>query len=224
MSKKPINPSDIGKSVPLFPLSNALLLPQTQRPFVIFETRYLKLIDDILQNDRLLGLIQPAHDQEESPKGKNVPLKKTGCIGYLSAFQEQLSGEYTIVLEGICRFNLKKEIVQDKPYRCAEIDLKPFIQDFDIDAGVEKVDRPEFLESMRQYAEFANINFDWAGIENIQTALLINMCCVLAPYSPQEKQALLEAKSIYERAQTLMALSQMEIAGAGSSSGKVTIQ
>ncbi len=224
MSQKPLDPLDVDTEIPLFPLSGALLLPQTQRPFMIFEPRYISMIDDVLQTNRILGLIQPIHDGKESPSGNDSPLKKTGCLGYLRAFEEQDANKYMIVLEGICRFDIKDEIPTQKPYRVARIDLDPFVQDFDLEAGIDKVNRDEFINSMRQYAKFADIEFDWAGIENIQTALLINMCCVLAPYGAQEKQALLEAKSIFERAQTLMALSQMEITSAGSTSGSATLQ
>lgn len=224
MSLKPLCISDIDTEVPLFPLSGAILLPQTQRPLMVFEPRYISLIDDILQTNRILGLIQPMRDEEESPSGDDVPLKKTGCLGYLRAFEEQETNQYMIVLEGICRFNITDETPTQKPYRIAKVNLDPFMQDFNLEAGIDRVNRDEFISSMRSYAKFADIEFDWAGIENIQTALLINMCCVLAPYGPQEKQAFLEAKSIFERAQTLMALSQMEITASGSTAGGVTLQ
>lgn len=224
MSQKPLRPSDITDEIPLFPLSNALLLPQTQRPFMIYEPRYISMINGILQTNRILGLIQPIQTKEESLYGKGVPLKKTGCVAYLRAFEEQDADNYMIVLEGICRFDLKEEIISDTPYRITKIDLTPYVQDFNFEEGVDKVNRDEFINSMRQYAKFADIEFDWEGIENIQTTLLINMCCVLAPYGAQEKQALLEAKSIFQRAQTLMALSEIEIATASLTSDGVTLQ
>ena len=207
----------IGPLVPLLPLSGALLLPQTQRPLNIFEPRYIRLIDDLLAQDRIVGIIQPRNAKEESPKERDAPLSDVGCLGYLRAFEEQDDENYLIVLEGLCRFQITAEAQVTTPYRQAEIDLAPYQSDLDPTAGEEQVDRQQFLDLMRTYSEFANFEFDWEGIRNIKTAQLVNMCCVLSPYGPSEKQALLEAEDLNTRAQTLIALAEMEMAAASGS-------
>ncbi len=214
-----IRPRSIGETatrVPLFPLSSALLLPHTRQPLNVFEPRYIALVDHVLATDRIIGLIQPRNETTQSPPGNDAPLKQVGCLGYLRAFEEYDDGRYGIILEGISRFRIKRELETAFPFRMAEIDLSNYEADFDPDAGVDQVNRQEFLDSMRAYAEFANIEFDWDGIKKIETPLLINMCCVMAPYGPPEKQALLEAESLNHRAQTLMALAELERASASS--------
>ena len=70
MLKRPESPTDLPASVPIFPLSGALLLPYARRPLNIFEPRYLDMVDHALKGDRLIGLIQPQDTSEESPQGQ----------------------------------------------------------------------------------------------------------------------------------------------------------
>lgn len=216
MNIRPNSIAEIEDRVPLLPLSGALLLPHTQRPLLIFEPRYVALINDILTKNRVLGLIQPESDTEESPKNQDTPLKKIGSLGYLRAFEEQNDGKYVVVLDGLSRFELKEEVQTNTPYRVAKINIEPYANDFDSQTGIEQVNREEFLALMRTYSKFANFEFDWDGIEKIDTTQLVNMCCVMSPYGAIEKQALLEAKSLNQRAQTLIALAELEMAKAAA--------
>ncbi len=214
MSKRPKSIADIEGTQPLFPLSGALLLPHTQRPLVVFETRYIDLIDSALAGDRLIGLIQPEDDSVESPSGRDALLRKTGCLGYITQFEEMRDENYMIVLEGVTRFDLVEEVHTDASFRKARITVSPYAGDFDGRIGEDQVNREKFLSVMRDYAQFADIDFDWAGISNISTSDLVNTCCLLSPYGASEKQVLLEASSLNQRAETLIALAEMEMARA----------
>ncbi len=224
MNIRPNSIAEIENTVPLLPLSGALLLPHTQRPLLIFEPRYVALINDILTKNRILGLIQPESNAEESPKNQETPLRKIGSLGYLRAFEEQTNGKYVVVLDGLSRFEILEELQTKHPYRVAKINMAPYADDFDPQTGIEHVDREEFLALMRTYSNFANFEFDWDGIKDIDTTQLVNMCCVMSPYGAIEKQALLEATSINQRAQTLIALAEMEMAKAGANGPASGIQ
>lgn len=215
MPKRPSQPSDLPKSVPLFPLSGALLLPFSHRPLNIFEPRYLEMVDAALRGDRLIGLIQPEDTSEESPKGRS-PLEEIGCLGRLTHFEESGEGRYFIILEGVTRFRLIHELTVMTPYRQGIISGEGFAEDFTRDFGEEAVDRERFVKMMRDYAEFANIELNWDEIEQTGTADLVNFCCMVSPYGPAEKQQLLEAVSLEQRAETLIAFTEYEMArGAG---------
>ena len=56
--------ADLPRSLPLFPLTGALLLPRGQLPLNIFEPRYLEMVNYALQGDRLIGMIQPTENEE----------------------------------------------------------------------------------------------------------------------------------------------------------------
>lgn len=218
MLKRPASPADLPKSVPLFPLSGALLLPYSHRPLNVFEPRYLDMVDAALRGDRLIGLIQPEDTEEESPKGRS-PLQSIGCLGRITHFEESGEGRYFIILEGISRFRLVHELTVMTPYRQCTISAEEFATDFNRQWGEGEVDRERVLKMMRDYADFADIELNWNEIDNTGTADLVNFCCMVSPYGAAEKQVLLEARTLEQRAETLIAMTEYEIArgGAGGS-------
>ena len=211
MLKRPQSPTDIPALVPIFPLTGALLLPYARRPLNIFEPRYLEMIDHALKGDRLIGMIQPKDTTEESPQGA-VPVQKIGTIGRITHFEELEEARYFVILEGVCRFEFVKEMPTMSPFRRAMIATEPFASDFDREFGEERVDRTRFLKMMRDYAEFGNFDLNWDEIEKTGTADLVNFCCMVSPYGAAEKQALLEANSLEARAETLIAMAEIEMA------------
>ncbi|GHA23971.1 ATP-dependent protease [Devosia pacifica] len=214
MLKRPASAADIPRSVPVFPLSGALLLPFSHRPLNVFEPRYVEMVDAALRGERLIGLIQPEDTTVESPTDRS-PLQSIGCLGRLTHFEENGEGRYFIILEGITRFRMVSELTVMTPYRQCIIDAEPFSQDFVRDYGEDAVDRERFVRMMREYADFASIELNWDEIERTGTADLVNFCCMVSPYGAAEKQQLLEAGSLEERAETLIALTEYEIARGG---------
>lgn len=214
MHKRPTSLADLPRSVPIFPLSGALLLPFAHRPLNVFEPRYVRMVDDALAGDRLIGLIQPLDTSEESPRGR-AELQKIGCLGRLTHWEENGEGRYFIILEGVSRFEIVSELTVMTPYRQAQITALPFASDFEREHGEEGVDRDRFLKMMRDYAEFGNFDINWDEIEKTGTADLVNFCCMVSPYGAREKQVLLEAKSLADRAETLIALAEFEMAKGG---------
>jgi Lon protease-like protein len=215
MPKRPTSPAELPKSVPVFPLSGALLLPFSHRPLNIFEPRYIEMVDTALRGDRLIGLIQPEDTSEESPKGR-APLQKVGCLGRLTHFEESGDGRYFIILEGVTRFRLVQELTVLTPYRQCIISADDYEADFSRNHGEEAVDRTRFVKMMRDYAEFANFELNWEEIESTGTADLVNFCCMVSPYGAAEKQVLLEAQTLEQRAETLIAMTEYEMARGGS--------
>lgn len=215
MPKRPSSVADIPDSVPIFPLSGALLLPHTHRPLNIFERRYLDMVDHALATNRLIGLVQPQASDEESPQG-TVPLRQVGCLGRLIHFEESEDNRYLIILDGITRFHLGDEIDADTNFRQHTIDARAFTDDFRPELGEEDVDRHRFMSMMREYADFADLELDWDEIDETATADLVNFACMVSPYGAAEKQLLLEAKTLSARAETLMAIAELEMARARS--------
>ena len=220
MSRRPTSPADLPRSVPVFPLSGALLLPYAHRPLNVFEPRYVELVDAALRGDRLIGLIQPEDTSEESPRGR-APLQQIGCLGRITHFEESGEERYFIILEGVTRFRLAHELTVTTPYRQCAIAVEEFASDFSRDLGEDKVDRARFVRMMRDYAEFAHIEVDWEEIEDTGTADLVNFCCMVSPYGAAEKQALLEAPTLETRAETLIAMTEYEMARGGSGAAPI---
>lgn len=222
MLKRPESPDELPQSVPIFPLSGALLLPFSHRPLSIFEPRYIDMIDAALRGNRLIGLIQPEDTSEESPRGR-APLQDVGCLGRLTRWEEHAEGRYFIVLEGISRFKVVAELTTMTPYRQARISAEAFAGDFKRGLGSERVDRMRFEKMMRDYADFAKLDLDWDEIDKTATGDLVNFCCMVSPYGAAEKQQLLEATTLEDRAEALIAMVEYEMARGGAE-GRAPLQ
>ena len=198
---------DLPKRIPIFPLTGAVLFPGTQLPLNIFESRYINMIDDALaSSDRLISMIQPASSKDNDSK----ILKNVGCIGKITSFNEIEDSRYLITLTGIIRFKIKEELDTTTPYRQIIPDFTNFNIDLE-DQNVESIDRENLLSLIKKYLEHRNMLTDWDIIQQTSTEQLINYSGVLVPFTPEEKQLLLESTTITERCSALEALYQSYI-------------
>ena len=199
--------TDLPKSLPLFPLSGAVLLPRGQLPLNIFEPRYLEMFDYALQGDRLIGMIQPT-DHEDSVA--HPRLSQVGCAGKIVSFRETEDNRYLVTLAGICRFRLTSEMQTTTPWRAGFCDFGAFAADL-AHPGDEAFPRERLLAALKAYLANRDLQADWKSVMTAPGEALINALVMMCPFDPTEKQALLEAQSFQDRASTLMAL--LEIGG-----------
>ncbi|MFZ0559369.1 MAG: LON peptidase substrate-binding domain-containing protein [Methylovirgula sp.] len=202
-----LSAAQMPEVIPVFPLAGALLLPRARIPLHIFEPRYLAMVEDALQGDRIIGLIQPASEAAEVPA-----LLPVGCAGRLTQFAETGDGRYLITLTGIARFRIVEEIAAATPYRQCRVAFSDFPSDFTPRAGEEAVDRASVLETLRQFADANDLQIDWQSIREAPNEALVNTLSMMSPYGPREKQALLEAPSLQRRAEVLVAITEVELA------------
>src|SRR5581483_11248176 len=179
------------------------------------------MLDDVIRGDRLIGIIQPIGDGGDtgSPQERTAPLHSVGCAGRLVAFQELDDGRLVISLTGIARFELNGEAEVAKPYRMFGVDYRRFAADLDRKGEEDTVDRTRLLDALRRYLGARNLEADWDAIARSSTEQLINCLSVASPFGCEEKQALLEAKDLKTRAETLVTLAEMEIAAGDGRSG-----
>jgi len=194
--------TDLPDTLAIFPLPGALLLPRARLPLHIFEPRYLALLEDCMKTPhRLIGMIQP----REGPNGEKR-LSAIGCAGRLTSFSETEDHRYMITLTGITRFRLRAEVEGFTPYRRAHIDWQPFTRDLGREEADPDFNREAFLALLARYFATRDLGTDWSGIKAADTELLINSLSMLLPFSPEDKQALLEAPSLITRRETLVTL------------------
>ena len=197
--------SELPNKLAIFPLTGAVLFPQTQLPLNIFEPRYLQMIDEVLSSpDRIMGMIQPNLSKND-PDSKN--LKKVGCAGRISSFSETGDGRYLVTLTGLIRFEVNNELDTTTQYRQVIADYDNYKEDLK-PANFENIDRKKLLVLIKKYLEQRNLLIDWEIIEQSPTEQLINYSGVLVPFEPEEKQLLLETKNLYDRCKTLESLFQ----------------
>lgn len=211
---------DLPRVIPVFPLGGALLLPRCQLPLNIFEPRYLKMIDDTLRGSRIIGMVQP--DGEEAiaaSRNSNTkpPLQQVGCAGRLTSFAETGDGRVLITLTGIARFRIQNELQTMTPYRQAEVDWEPYAEDLIMGYRQEEVSRERLLEILKEYLDTHGLQADWRTIKLSGNETLVNSLSIVSPYGPREKQALLEAATLEDRNQMLIAITEQALQQASQS-------
>ncbi len=210
------DPADLPELVPIFPLPAALLLPGGNMPLNIFEPRYLAMVEHALSGDRIIGMIQPELDHDETMD--TPPLCKIGCLGRVTAFQESGDGRLIMNLTGVCRFRLLEEDFPVNGFRMARV--APFADDLgDMSEAEAEVDRNALLETFRQFLEANELEADWEGVSEASTETLVNSLSMMSPYGPAEKQALLEAPDLKTRAETLIAITEISLAREAGEAG-----
>ncbi len=198
--------TDLPELVSIFPLQGALLLPGTELPLNVFEPRYLQLVEDVLREDRLIGIIQPA---EPNAINSAHGLANVGCIGRIAGFQETDDDRYLIVLKGVSRFRVTEETTFNTPYRTVRADWTPFAHDLKPHTELTDLDGTELANALREYLTRRGLSPDWPAIEESTTRTLINSISAECPFTYAEKQALLEARTLKDRCDALLALLAM---------------
>src|SRR5271155_3761267 len=195
---------ELPATLPIFPLTGAVLLPRGQLPLNIFEPRYLAMVDAALSGARFIGMIQPTEPEE---KVLAPALAKVGCAGRIVSYQETDDGHYMIVLAGICRFRVDEELTVKTPYRQVRPHYMAFRSDLGSDA-MEAFPRERLIAALKNYLSQNDLKADWRSVMNAPPETLVNALAMLCPFEPPEKQALLEAPGWSERVDTLIALLQ----------------
>lgn len=206
-------PADLPDALPVFPLDEALLLPRGRLPLNVFEPRYLAMFDDAMKTShRLIGMVQtaPGGDDEVAPR-----LRSVGCAGRIVSFSETEDGRYLMVLSGVSRFAPMEELDGFTPYRRVKPDWAPFSRDLGPAELDDDFDRPAFLSILKRYFAASGLSTDWDSLKEADEETLVNSLAMLCPYSAEEKQALLEAKTLAERRADLTALMEFAILSDG---------
>ncbi|UOM36414.1 LON peptidase substrate-binding domain-containing protein [Acuticoccus sp. I52.16.1] len=204
---------EIPSIVPVFPLSGALLLPRAHLPLNIFEPRYVKMIDDVMAGDRVIGMVQPRFGADADDESVEEPaLCQVGALGRIVSYQESGDGRYLIQLGGVCRFTVLEELPTPLPYRKCRISAERFKSDLLTDACEADVDRDALIRAFQSYLDANDLEADWKSVRSASNEALVNTLAMMSPYGPAEKQALLEAPDLAARAATLVAITEMEVA------------
>jgi Lon protease-like protein len=192
--------SDLPDVLPVFPLPGAVILPNGQLPLNIFEDRYLSMVFDAMAGSRLIGMVQPKGEvQAQHPE-----LHETGCAGRIVSFSETRDDRLLIILAGVCRFDILGEVEMKNGYRRIQASWGRFAHD--LDAQESGLDAAEIIASAKRFTESRNLSVDWSALDHLQLPELIDTLASSLPFSPEEKQGLVEAVVMGDRAELLRAL------------------
>ena len=185
----------LPKIISVFPLSNFIIFPNTSVPLNIFEPRYIEMIDNSMKTDRIIGMIQPKKQKNDIPQLYNV-----GCAGKITSFNETEDGRYLIVINGISRFKILKEINNNKPYRECEISSDEYIEDRKENYNeIKFTDLELVFKNLKTLFKKKGYSINWKELEKQSLDQTLNALVMSSPFSLEEKQALLETISINKR-------------------------
>ena len=187
---------NLPKKIPIFPLPNFIIFPQTTVPLNIFEPRYIEMFDDSMKSNKIIGLIQPKKNNGVLPDD----LYDVGCLGKITSFKDTSAGNYLIELNGLTRFRVIKEIKNNKPYRECEVNFENY-QD-DLSRQKEKLkfsDLELIFKNLKSLFEKKGYIINWKSLEKQNLTETINALAMASPFSLEEKQILLESGSLEMR-------------------------
>tara|TARA_B110000014_G_scaffold19335_1_gene12535 strand:+ start:162 stop:806 length:645 start_codon:yes stop_codon:yes gene_type:complete len=185
--------NELPEKIAVFPLSNFIIFPETTVPLNIFEPRYIEMINDTINDTKMIGIIQPKKNPVDSKKD----LYEVGCMGRITSFNKTDDGRYLIDLSGLSRFKIIEEVPNNKLYRECKISFNEF--ENDMNSKKEKVDSTNIksvFDKMQKLFEKKGYNLNWKEIKKQNLEQIINALSMASPFSLEEKQALLETKNL----------------------------
>ena len=187
---------DLPKILPLFPLSNFIIFPDTTVPLNVFEPRYIEMINDSMKTNKFIGLIQPKKNNINSI----LDLHQIGCMGKITSFKDTPDGRYLIDLKGLARFKITKEIKNNKPYRECEISFNEYQDDLNLQKEDLKFSDLELIfKDLKLLFEKKGYIINWKSLETQNLNETINALAMASPFSLEEKQILLESQNLKTR-------------------------
>ena len=180
-------------TIPIFPLSGVIYFPKTNLPLNIFEQRYLDLVNDTYNKDKLMGMVQSRRNENK--------VYEVGCLGRISDLQKSQDGRILINLTGITRFNILEEVKNNKLYREFKVDYKNFkidLNNLNEDHGVENL-----ISKAKIFFKKNGLLLNWKEFERLDKMQKINTLSMISPVTNEEKQKLLEALTIKDKIEVL---------------------
>ena len=171
---------NLPQTVPVFPLSGVIYFPKTNLPLNIFEQRYLNLVNDAYNKDKLMGMVQL--------KNESGKVYQVGCLGKISDYHKIKDGRILINLTGISRFKILEEISNDKLYREFKVDYKDFNED-NIEAN-NLIETKSLIENSKNFFKRNGLLLNWREFEKLDQSQRINTLAMIAPITNEEKQKL----------------------------------
>jgi len=185
--------------IPVFPLPNVVFFPRMPLPLHIFEPRYREMVRDAARGARMIGMVLLRDDWERDYQG-NPPIFATGTVGEMVRMEELPDGRFNIVLRGLREYTILGELHRAS-YREARVRWREG-EEQPLPGGM----RQAISERVRRYV--ARLGRDASPERLVPRSMddetFVNFLAQHLDISVLEKQALLEAPNLAERARRLV--------------------
>ncbi|MEP6886744.1 MAG: LON peptidase substrate-binding domain-containing protein [Nitrospirales bacterium] len=192
--------------IPLFPLPNIVFFPRTHLPLHIFEPRYRQMVIDVTTAGNCIGMALFKEGWQENYYG-NPAIYGLGCMGRIVSIQNLADGRSNIMLRGLCRYKILEEEYDRAPYRQARI--APVLEE--ASEPLTRQVRADLLAILHESLAHRDSDQAWEGLESeLSDEVLVNILSASLDFTPLEKQLLLEADTVRQRARRLSDLLQFK--------------
>jgi len=200
-------PTSFSGLVRLFPLPNLVLFPGVIQGLHIFEPRYRELMKDSLAADGLItiSLLKP---EWELVGNENPPIHETVCIGKIVTHAKTEDGRYNLLLIGVQRARILREIHSERPYRLAQVEI---MEDADgLNSEQQILWRDQLLRQFRIFAESRNLlendSIQQLLSKDVPLGLLTDLIGFFTGAASDQLQAILETVNLVDRVEKVLQL------------------
>ncbi len=199
-----VEPFSIPNRLPVFPLPNVVFFPKTYLPLHIFEPRYRQMVADATIGGQCIAMALLKEGWEFDYYG-NPSIYPVLCVGRIVSVQSLSDGRSNILLQGLERCEIHEEHFE-KSYREATIRIKPKLSEVGLAPDV----RCALIEVLGRYLQTREDSTAWQGFfrEEVSDEVLVNTLSTYLECTSLEKQFLLEADGLHQRARRLNDLIQ----------------
>tara|TARA_B100000315_G_scaffold255973_3_gene300747 strand:+ start:12373 stop:13029 length:657 start_codon:yes stop_codon:yes gene_type:complete len=193
--------------IPLFPLPNVVLFPYTYLPLHVFESRYCEMVHDVLSRGQCVGMALLKEGWEdhydESPQ-----IFDRGTVGRMVSAKKLSDGRYNIILQGFNRCHYEEQEVSTS-YRQAKISLLPE----DNAKTLDPVLLGHLAHAAKEYliSQRADDQYQLIAAGKISDLVLVNSLSAGLDFSHNERQFLLESKTLAQQAGRLVDLMRLKL-------------
>lgn len=192
---------DFAQPIPLFPLRNCALLPHATVPIHVFEERYRTMTKEALEGSSLIAMAVFEGDAWQDNYEGSPPVRDHVCVGYIIRHQQLPDGRYNILLQGICRAKILRELPHDE-YRMAMLEPTETMPLMEIDMVEHRVRLQTILDdgTLKQLAAVSAMD-DWLSDE-VPTTAMVDLAILTLCQSVEDRYAMLaepdpEARAVW---------------------------
>ncbi len=199
---------EIPAALPVLPLKETVIFPQSVSPLAIGQERSIKLVDDVLAGERVLALVSVKNPDVEQPGWDD--LNEVGTAAIVHKMLRVPDGTLRILVQGIGRIKLERRI-QDEPYLVAEFaELPDVIEETPELEALTRTVQNEFgrLISLVPYLP-AELELAAANVDD--PSALSHLVASTLRLKTEEKQSLLEQVDVTERLRDVLRILKREL-------------
>ncbi|RLA87154.1 MAG: endopeptidase La, partial [Deltaproteobacteria bacterium] len=189
--KKPI-----PKQLPILPLRGTVLFPELILPIMVGRKKSVKLIDDAMEGNRVIGVVTQHSSEVEDPKPNEI--YRVGVAAHLVRVVRELDGTQRVIVQGLERIRIVRYLQAD-PYYLAEVEVLPVEETYDVEVEALVRNLKGLFQKAVELAPYLNNELKNIVINVKEPGVLADLIVANLNINTSEKQEVLELLNVKER-------------------------